>query len=94
MKILGIGNAIIDVLCRVSDDFLIKNSLTKSTMKLIDQAEFNSLLSRLKIEETTSGGSVANSSACEAITMGSGLKIDLSHRHSRLTHRHTHETLC
>ena len=61
MKILGIGNAIIDVLCRVSDDFLIKNSLTKSTMKLIDQAEFNSLLSRLKIEETTSGGSVANS---------------------------------
>ena len=61
MKILGIGNAIIDVLCRVSDDFLIKNSLTKSTMKLIDQAEFNSLLSRLKIEETISGGSVANS---------------------------------
>ena len=61
MKILGIGNAIIDVLCRVSDDFLIKNSLTKSTMKLIDQAEFNSLLSRLKIEDTISGGSVANS---------------------------------
>ena len=61
MKMLGIGNAIIDVLCRVSDDFLIKSSLTKSTMKLIDQAEFNSLLSRLKIEETISGGSVANS---------------------------------
>ena len=61
MKILGIGNAIIDVLCRVNDDFIIKNSLTKSTMKLIDQAEFNSLLSRLKIEETISGGSVANS---------------------------------
>ena len=61
MKILGIGNAIIDVLCRVSDDFLIKNSLTKSTMKLINQAEFNSLLSRLKIEDTISGGSVANS---------------------------------
>jgi sugar/nucleoside kinase (ribokinase family) len=61
MKILGIGNAIVDVLCRVSDEFLIKNSLTKSTMKLIDEAEFNSLLSNLSIEETISGGSVANS---------------------------------
>ena len=61
MKILGIGNAIVDVLCRVSDEFLIKNSLTKSTMKLIDEIEFNSLLSNLSIEETISGGSVANS---------------------------------
>ncbi len=61
MKILGIGNAIVDVLCRVSDEFLIKNSLTKSTMKLIDEIEFNSLLSNLNIEETISGGSVANS---------------------------------
>jgi len=61
MKILGIGNAIVDVLCRVSDEFLIKNSLTKSTMKLINEKEFNSLLSNLSIEETISGGSVANS---------------------------------
>jgi len=61
MKILGIGNAIVDVLCKVSDDFLIKNSLTKSTMKLIDQTEFQKLLSSLNIEETISGGSVANS---------------------------------
>ena len=61
MKILGIGNAIVDILCKVSDDFLIKNSLTKSTMKLIDQAEFQKLLSSLNIEETISGGSVANS---------------------------------
>ena len=61
MKILGIGNAIVDVLCRVSYEFLIKNSLTKSTMKLIDEEEFNSLLSNLSIEETISGGSVANS---------------------------------
>ena len=61
MKILGIGNAIVDVLCKVSDDFLIKNSLTKSTMKLIDEKEFKKLLSSLKIEETISGGSVANS---------------------------------
>ena len=61
MKILGIGNAIVDVLCRVSDEFLIKNSLTKSTMKLIDETEFSSLLSNLSIEETISGGSVANS---------------------------------
>ena len=61
MKILGIGNAIVDVLCRVDDDFLAKNSLTKSTMKLIDEKEFNSLISSLKIEQTISGGSVANS---------------------------------
>ena len=61
MKILGIGNAIVDVLCRVEDGFLEKNNLTKSTMKLIDEAEFKSLLSNLKIEETISGGSVANS---------------------------------
>ena len=61
MKILGIGNAIVDVLCKVSDDFLIKNSLIKSTMKLVDETEFKKLLSSLKIEETISGGSVANS---------------------------------
>jgi sugar/nucleoside kinase (ribokinase family) len=61
MKILGIGNAIVDVLCRVDDEFLIKNSLTKSTMKLIDEKEFQNLLTKLVIEETISGGSVANS---------------------------------
>ncbi len=61
MKILGIGNAIVDVLCRVDDEFLIKNSLTKSTMKLIDEIEFLNLLTNLSIEETISGGSVANS---------------------------------
>jgi len=61
MKILGIGNAIVDVLCRVDDNFLKKNSLQKSTMKLIDELEFKKLLSLLKIEETISGGSVANS---------------------------------
>jgi len=61
MKILGIGNAIVDVLCKVSDEFLMDHSLTKSTMKLVDEAEFKKLLSSLKIEETISGGSVANS---------------------------------
>ena len=61
MKILGIGNAIVDVLCKVEDDFLHKNSLTKSTMKLIDEDEFKNLLSSLNIEQTISGGSVANS---------------------------------
>ena len=61
MKILGIGNAIVDVLCRVDDKFLIKNSLTKSTMKLITETEFQNLLTKLSIEETISGGSVANS---------------------------------
>ena len=61
MKVLGIGNAIVDVLCKVNDEFLIQNSLTKSTMKLIDESEFKNLLSGLSIEDTVSGGSVANS---------------------------------
>ena len=61
MKVIGIGNAIVDVLCKVSDKFLIDHSLTKSTMKLIDNIEFKKLLTNLKIEETVSGGSVANS---------------------------------
>ncbi len=62
MKILGIGNAIVDVICKVEDDFITKNGLTKSTMKLIfDEKEFKNLLSNLKIEKTVSGGSVANS---------------------------------
>ena len=61
MKVLGIGNAIVDVLCKVSDEFLNKHSLIKSTMKLIDETEFKKLISSLKIEETISGGSVANS---------------------------------
>ena len=61
MKILGMGNAIVDVICKVEDKFLTDNDLTKSTMKLVDETEFKTLLSNLKIEETVSGGSVANS---------------------------------
>jgi len=61
MKILGIGNAIVDVICKVNDQYLIDNQLTKSTMKLVDETEFQKLLSTLKIEQTISGGSVANS---------------------------------
>ena len=61
MKILGIGNAIVDVICKVDDSFIKKNNLTKSTMKLVNEVEFKKLLSTLKIEETVSGGSVANS---------------------------------
>jgi len=61
MKILGIGNAIVDVICKVNDQYLLDNGLTKSTMKLVDQDEFKKLLTTLKIEETISGGSVANS---------------------------------
>ena len=60
MKILGIGNAIVDVICKVDDKFITQNGLTKSTMKLVDEYEFKNLLSSLKIEETVSGGSVAN----------------------------------
>jgi len=61
MKILGIGNAIVDVLCKVSDDFIEKNALTKSTMKLVDKKEFDQLIKSIEIEDTISGGSVANS---------------------------------
>ena len=61
MKILGIGNAIVDVICKVDDEFLAKNNLAKSNMKLIDEQEFKKLLGNLKIEETISGGSVATS---------------------------------
>ena len=61
MKVLGIGNAIVDVICKVEESFLSKNNLTKSTMKLVDEVEFKKLLSNLKIEETIAGGSVANS---------------------------------
>ena len=61
MKVHGIGNAIVDVICKVDENFIIKNNLTKGTMKLVDEAEFKKLLSNLKIEETIAGGSVANS---------------------------------
>lgn len=62
MKILGIGNAIVDVICKVDENFIIENNLTKGTMKLIfDENEFTKLLTGLKIEKTISGGSVANS---------------------------------
>ncbi|MEC8074121.1 MAG: adenosine kinase [Pseudomonadota bacterium] len=62
MKILGIGNAIVDVVCKVDDNFITRNNLTKSTMKLFfDENEFKNLLINLKIEKTVSGGSVANS---------------------------------
>jgi len=62
MKILGIGNAIVDVICKVNDSFINQNNLTKSTMKLFfDENEFKNLLNNLKIEKTVSGGSIANS---------------------------------
>ena len=62
MKILGIGNAIVDVICKVNENFISENNLTKGTMKLVfDEKEFQSLLTDLKIEKTVSGGSVANS---------------------------------
>ena len=61
MKILGIGNAIVDIICKVEEEFINRNNLTKSTMKLVDETEFNKILSTLVIKETVSGGSVANS---------------------------------
>tara|TARA_B100000787_G_C16157115_1_gene279489 strand:- start:284 stop:1213 length:930 start_codon:yes stop_codon:yes gene_type:complete len=61
MKILGIGNAIVDVICKINDGFLLENTLVKGTMKLVDEIEFKKILSNLKIEQTIAGGSVANS---------------------------------
>jgi sugar/nucleoside kinase (ribokinase family) len=61
MKILGIGNAIVDVICKVEENYLSNNGLIKSTKKLVDEDEFQKLLSTLKIEDTVSGGSIANS---------------------------------
>ena len=62
MKIIGIGNAIVDVICKVNESFIAENDLKKGTMKLIfDEKEFQKLLSNLKIEKTVAGGSVANS---------------------------------
>ena len=60
MKILGIGNAIVDVICKVENTFLSQNALTKSTMKLVNEIEFKKILSNLTIEQTVAGGSVAN----------------------------------
>ena len=62
MKVLGIGNAIVDVICKVNDDFIAHNNLTKGTMKLFfDEVEFEKIMTGLNIEKTISGGSVANS---------------------------------
>ena len=61
MKILGIGNAIVDVICKVKNDFLTENALVKSSMKLVNEVEFKKILSNLNIEQTIAGGSVANS---------------------------------
>ena len=69
-KILGIGNAIIDVLAKVDDEFLLKNNLIKGSMKLIEQSEFENLKKNIKIEKVVAGGSVANSMAGIAYLKG------------------------
>ena len=70
-KILGIGNAIVDVLAKVDDEFLNKNKLTKGSMKLINKSEFENLKKNIKIEKVVAGGSVANSMAGVAYLQGS-----------------------
>ena len=69
-RILGIGNAIVDVFVRVNDDFLLKNNLTKGSMKLIEKNEFECLKSAIKIEKIEAGGSVANTMAGIAYLKG------------------------
>jgi fructokinase len=70
-KILGIGNAIVDVFAKVNDDFLFKNKLTKGSMKLIKKLEFENLKNKIKIEKIEAGGSVANTMAGIAHLKGS-----------------------
>ena len=70
-KILGIGNAIIDVLARVDDEFLTKKNLVKGSMKLINKSEFEDLKKNIKIEKVVAGGSVANTMAGIAYLKGS-----------------------
>ena len=69
-KILGIGNAIVDVLAKVDDEFLNKNKLIKGSMKLINKSEFEDLKKNIKIEKVVAGGSVANSMAGVAYLQG------------------------
>ena len=69
-RILGIGNAIVDVFVKVDDDFLTKNKLIKGSMKLIEKEEFESLKSAIKIEKIEAGGSVANTMAGIAYLQG------------------------
>jgi len=70
-KILGIGNAIVDVLAKVDDEFLIKRNLHKGFMKLIDKSEFEDLKKNIKIERVVAGGSVANTMSGIAHLKGS-----------------------
>jgi fructokinase len=70
-KILGIGNAIVDILAKVDDKFLIKNNLVKGSMKLINKSEFESLEKNIKIEKIVAGGSVANTMAGISYLKGS-----------------------
>ena len=69
-KILGIGNAIVDVLAKVDDNFLTKKNLVKGSMKLINKSEFEDLKKNIKIEKIVAGGSVANTMAGIAYLKG------------------------
>ena len=87
MKVLGIGNAIVDVICKVDESFITKNNLTKGTMKLVDETEFKKLLSSLKIEETIAGGSVANSIVglsqlgCDGVLVNTAIAKEIGRAH-------------
>jgi fructokinase len=70
-KILGIGNAIVDVLAKVDDEFLVKRNFVKGSMKLINKSEFEDLQKNIKIEKVVAGGSVANTMSGIAYLKGS-----------------------
>ena len=70
-KILGIGNAIVDVFAKVEDEFLIKRNFVKGSMKLINKSEFEDLKKNIKIEKVVAGGSVANTMSGIAYLKGS-----------------------
>jgi len=62
-KILGIGNAIVDIFAHVTENFIRDNNFIKGSMKLINMQEFTDLKKKIRIVKVLAGGSVANSMA-------------------------------
>jgi sugar/nucleoside kinase (ribokinase family) len=58
--VLGIGNAIVDVIARTEDDFLLKQGMNKGTMALIDEPRAQAIYEAMGPAIETSGGSAAN----------------------------------
>lgn len=64
--VVGIGNAIVDVITEVDDSYLELHGQRKGLMSLVDLSTVNKISNNLNIQTTVSGGSVANSIVCLA----------------------------